>query len=338
MSGQGSKVDPGRPAFGPVGQIPDLSGGQLVTDRRRQRIGLGLVQGQQARADLEQVALRPDAPEGQARLGPCRERDPEPGRQVVQELGQGLEAGSIDQSMDIVEDDQGRPAPAMELEREPRDRRRKDPSPGGHDRRHDGAVDRLDPVEGRGEVRQEDGRVVVVVVEREPGHGSRLSCCPVGKEEGLPVPRRGHDRDDRRRRLGRQQADEADPLDDPGARRRGHKLGFHQRDRRQEARTVGLLARRFRGPASGIVVGDRHRTLVRSDDPESGRQHPSMRSTGRSSTRLEEGPERREQAPHEPPDPGDAPRPEIAARVLPRAGASVRAPGRAGGRIPAVVR
>ena len=167
----------------------------------------------------------------------------------------------------------------------------------------DGAVDRLDPVEGRGKVRQEDGGVVVVVVERQPGHGSRLSRCPIGQEEGLPVPRRGHDRDDRGGRLGRQQADEADPLDDPGARRGRHKLGLHQRDRRVEARTVGCLARRFRGPAPGIVFGDRHQTLVRGDDPESGRQHPSMRSTGRSSTRLDAGAAqlRRDEAPQEPP-------------------------------------
>ena len=134
VPGQRSQVDAGRPALCPDRELPDLTRGQLVTGRGGQRVRLRLVEGQLARADLEQVAVGADAPERQARLGACRQRDPEPWRQVVQQLGQRLEAGSIDQSMDVVEDDQGRPAPAVELEREAGHRRRQDPPFGGRDR------------------------------------------------------------------------------------------------------------------------------------------------------------------------------------------------------------
>jgi hypothetical protein len=90
--------------------------------------------------------------------------------------------------------------------------------------------------------------------------------------ESFPVPGRGDDRHDRGGRLGRQQADEPSPLDDPRTRRGRKKLGLDERDRGVEARTVVGPARLVQPAAPRIVFGNRHRILSRPRSLKSGRK------------------------------------------------------------------
>ena len=100
----------------------------------------------------------------------------------------------------------------------------------------------------RGQVGEEDARLVVELVERQPRDVSRLLRRPVGEQHGLAVSGR---RDDRRRSDGRGSA-RSSPVSRAretvdGVRHGQVELGLHQRERWLEART-GRSARH--GPGS----------------------------------------------------------------------------------------
>ena len=57
--------------------------------------------------------------------------------------------------------------------------------------------DRLDPIECEREVGQQDGRVVVPAIQRDPGEAAAIGLGPLGQDGRLPVPGRRQERHDR---------------------------------------------------------------------------------------------------------------------------------------------
>ena len=224
--GERGEVDPCRPPLGPRREFTDLAATHRVPGRGHQCTGLSLVQGQGRRSDLQQVALGPQPREGQVRLHPPRDRDPEPGRQVVEQRSHDVQRRPVAETVDVVEHDHGRFSPVVELRHESGHGGREDPMSWCGERGLDRGVERLDPVQGDGEIGEQDGRVVVVVVERQPGDGPQLPCRPLGEEGGLPIPGRGDQRDDPRRRRVREQVEEPRPGDGTRMRRRRMELGL----------------------------------------------------------------------------------------------------------------
>ncbi len=96
----------------------------------------------------------------------------------------------------------------------------------GGDRFEDLRVDGSDEVERRGEEAGEDGRVVVVGVERDPCHRSPFTGCGLGQERGLAIPgrcRNGHDGG----RRGGKSFQKGLTRETPGAHRGRKGLGLH---------------------------------------------------------------------------------------------------------------
>ena len=279
------KVDGRRPSLGPFDEMPRVVRRQMAAGRRGHRACLFLVERQRHPPDLQQAHARPEAPERQVRPGPRRDRDLDIGRQVVQEHGERVERGPIDEAVCIVEDEHGRATPAVHLGCEPGDRVREDLLLVRRDRGQDRAIDRLDPVECRGKVRQEDRGVVVLLVERQPRHLASLDGYPFGEQRGLAVPGWAHDRHDRGTRLCRQDLEKSDAPDHPGTRPGGLQPGLDERDRRRESRASARIDAHV-----GMAVGQhlaRNRQLVpRAEGMASQRTPASWWKKGHPTMRL----------------------------------------------------
>jgi len=230
------QVDRDGPALRPLGQPGGLIRGQMTTHSAGKLARLHLVEGQLAAADLEQVTVRAESPEGKVRTGPPSHRDLDVRGEMLEQLTQCVEAGPVDQSVDVIEDEQRRPFQAVQLGREARHGGGEQSIGWGCDRRHQRGVDGADPVDGDREVRDEDAGVVVQVVERQPAGAALLSCGPVGQQHRLAIPGRSGDRDGRGPGLRHEPTDEPRPVDHPRPWDRPMELGLRDAERRLEAR------------------------------------------------------------------------------------------------------
>ena len=255
-TGEGGEIDAGGPSLGPLRQRSNLLGAQRAAGGGRERLCLHEVERELVPPDLEERAPHPEPPERQARRGPPRHRHLEPGREMVEERAQRVETGPVHEAVSVIEHQQGRAPDPVQLEREARHGGREDPGPGRRDGRPHRRIDRQDPVDGGSEVGEEDAGDVVEVVEGQPRDGPDLARGPLREEQRLAGPGRGNDGDDRRPRLGRQQADEAVARDRPGARSRRVELRLDEREGGLEARKALGGRRHARRPTRRVTGGD----------------------------------------------------------------------------------
>ena len=83
-----------------------------------------------------------------------------------------------------------------------------------------GRSEGLDAIEGGGEVRQQDRRVVVVLVDRDPSDPGSVPLGPLGQERRLAVAGRGDHGQDHRCLGGGEPVHQRGPCDDPRTRPR----------------------------------------------------------------------------------------------------------------------
>ena len=117
-----------------------------------------------------------------------------PVRHVGRQHLDRVDAMRVLEHVDVVEDEDRRSRHRVEHFPQPVNRRGDHRHP---DRRwdvEDRRVDRSHVVEGSGDRGQEDGRVVVSVIERQPSERPSIFRGPLRKECGLPVSRGSHDR------------------------------------------------------------------------------------------------------------------------------------------------
>ena len=167
---QGRQVDGRRPALGPIRQAPDLLRAAVVAEGVHERAHLPLIEGQLVRPDLEQLAVRAEPRQWQVRGSSTREHDAEPARPVVREARKHIQGGRIHDAVHVVEDEQRRSFPERQPGQESRQRRRQHPPPWSREGGPERVRHRPDRGEGRGEIGEQDGGVVVLVVEGEPRH------------------------------------------------------------------------------------------------------------------------------------------------------------------------
>jgi hypothetical protein len=191
LKGQGGQLEPGRPAPGPV-----LQGGH----GRRRQLGPegGRLLGGQAQvggAQLGELAAGPQPGQGQRRVGPAGQHQPQPGRAVLeQEPERGVHRPSLDQLV-VVDHQQHLARLGGQLVDQggdqPLERRR------GRRAQQRGELLgelRLHPVQGGQGVAPEPCRVVVAGVQRQPGQRPP-GGGPAGQQGGPAGPGGSADQD-----------------------------------------------------------------------------------------------------------------------------------------------
>ena len=98
------------------------------------------------------------------------------------------------------------------------------PAPGDGQGPEGRGPDRLDAVERDGQVREQDGGIVVAVVDGQPGHPGRVRRRPLRQHRRLAVPRGSDDRDHGPLARTEQALDDGGAVDDAGSDRRGGEL------------------------------------------------------------------------------------------------------------------
>ena len=193
---QRRQVQPGRPPLGPAMQLRHLTGAQRQARIAQQRRRLGAGQRQVSRADLQEPAFRAQPRHPQRRLGPPGQHQPGAVRHMI---GQHRHRGPAllgVQQVHVIQHQHNRHG----------HRRERRPQPGHHRARHrtarggqhveHPAADRLDGIERRCDVGEQDLRVVVPLVDRDPGEGRTRVLGPLRQQRRLAVARRGDHRDD----------------------------------------------------------------------------------------------------------------------------------------------
>ena len=228
LEGERGQIQPDRPPLGPPDQLGHLRVGQPDPGTLQQRAGLLLVHGQLVGPDLDHLALGAQqghrqgrgAPGGQQQLRPCRE----PHRQ----LGHRIKALEVVQQFQMVQDHGNRRGHLGYRGRQPRDDGGQDGGARGGQGLEDCRVDRLDPVQRGRDIAQQDDRVVVALVDRDPGDPAPLPRRPLGEQRGLAIAGRGDHTDERRGLGGEQLLDQRGPGHEPRAARRRMELGLDQ--------------------------------------------------------------------------------------------------------------
>ena len=173
-----------RPAGQPsVRSVSARIGRVIEIDARvaQQRCRLVRAQAQIARADLQHAPLRPHPGQRQRRLFPARHHDPRSLGNVVDERGDGIHARRIAQEMQVVEHQYDRARHRRKCRADPGNAGRPDRPAGRRQRLEHRRRNRLDPVQGRRDVAQQDHGIVVALVElrrsRTTAHRRSARCA-----------------------------------------------------------------------------------------------------------------------------------------------------------------
>jgi hypothetical protein len=105
------------------------------------------------------------------------------------------------------------------------------------------------PVQRDRKVGQQDDRVVVAPVDRDPGDSATRALGPLAQQGGLAVAGRGDHTDERRGMRDEQPVDQRGPGHDPRAGPRRMKLGLHQ-------------LKGWPRPRPSVALKHRHNTLL----------------------------------------------------------------------------
>ncbi len=110
---EGGERESGRPALRLPDQQVDLLAVQGEPRRVEEGRGLWVRHGQVVRSETEQVALHAPARERQSRVGSTEERDLTAGGQVIDKGGDQRQGPGGAQQMEVIEDQDERPDPAV---------------------------------------------------------------------------------------------------------------------------------------------------------------------------------------------------------------------------------
>jgi hypothetical protein len=105
LVGEGGQVQPDRPPLGPPDQLAHLRVGQPDPGRLQQGAPLCLVHGQLGHPDLHDLAAGPQQRHRQGRLAPLGKGDLGPCGQPQGELDDRVQAGSVLQGLQVVQDE-----------------------------------------------------------------------------------------------------------------------------------------------------------------------------------------------------------------------------------------
>jgi hypothetical protein len=190
---QGGQVQADRPPLRVTDELRQLRVVQLDTGTREQQARLRLIHRQIVDPDFDGSAPSAKSARRERRCTPGRDHQVRRRGKVNCELRDGVAALGVVEELRMVEkegDRAHRRQRGRDTTGDDRGDRRARGSPGAKDVH----VDRLEPVQCGGEVRQEDRGVVVLPLDGKPGHAVRCLVGPLTQQRRLAVARRSDDR------------------------------------------------------------------------------------------------------------------------------------------------
>ena len=236
-----AQADARRPALTPIEQLSGLVVREIRVEAAQERLALPPVQRQVGTTHLEQPSLRAKARDRQRRSEASHECQCRSCRHALGQRREHLRRVAGAKQLRLV-DHEHEVAERAQPGREPLQLVR--PILGPASRRDGRRVARADAVERLREPGEEDGRVVVGLVDGEPGAGPAFALGPLRRERRLAVSGRGDEQDEGRRRRP-QPIHERGPRHRPGRRGRHANLCFDN-VRRLGSRSAGARARHAR--------------------------------------------------------------------------------------------
>ena len=264
------QVQAGGPALGAPVDRRDFLGGQIDAGGKEDRARIVIAELEIARVDQGPAPAGKDPGDRQAAWRPAGEHELRPAVQVARERNEHVGRIRLGEAIDIVEDQDKRGRLRRESGAEARHGHRPDRGTGrgqgfGHIRPERGG-----PAEREGDVGEEDRRIVVALVDRQPGEGPRIALGPLREERRLPVSGRRHDRDDRHLAARREPGDEGVSSQQAGARRWRDELRLENREAAGKQTDFGSGARarcargRHRRVPSDLRAVDRERRVAQA--------------------------------------------------------------------------
>ena len=224
---QRGEVEAGGPALGASDEAVDLARAGVHACAAEQRSRLLVGHGEVVGADLDDGAVRAESGRRQRHRVPGGDGKPGSGRKGQRQLGDHVDALGVGDRLGVVENQRHWLAHRRDRgcqQRDDRDRRAGE----GQRSQHRGC-DRLDPVQGRREVGQQNGRIIVAVVGRDPGDPRLPALGPLRQQCRLAVAGRRDNGDHSRCFDGVQPVDQRGPGHDPRPAGRPAQLRLQQR-------------------------------------------------------------------------------------------------------------
>ena len=253
------------PALGAPVDRGDLVGGQV--DARRQEDGTRVVIAELeiARIDQGPAPAGKDPGDREATRRPAREHELRPTVEVTRERHEHVGRIRLGEAIDIVKDQDKRGRLRRESGAEARHGDRPDRGTWrcqgfGHIRPEGGS-----PAEREGDVGEQDGRVVVALVDRQPREVPRIALGPLREEGRLSVSGRRHHGNDRHVTARCEPVDEGVSSQQAGARRWRDELGLENRE--AAGKQANFSSGRSSRCARAVVIGADPKRICRPLDP-----------------------------------------------------------------------
>ena len=239
---QRREVQPGRPPFGPLVQLRQVTVVQRHLSITQQQSRLRAGQRQITGADLGDPALGAQPRHPKRRLVPPRQRQPRPGRDVIGQHRQRRPARGVVQQVHVIEDQRNRRGHRRERRPQPWHHRAGHRTRRGPERVEHLPADRLHPVQRLRDIAEQHLRVIVPVIHRHPRNRRAVALGPLRQQRRFPIARRGDDRHDRTQVIPRQPIDQREPGHRPAPDHRTAQLRY-DKVKRWPTRAVCRAAR-----------------------------------------------------------------------------------------------
>jgi hypothetical protein len=165
---QRGKVQPRAPTLRVLDELSEVDARQVHPGRAKEPAGLSRVHAQVVRPDLQGQPTRPQHSHREPGITSRRQSQLRTRADVPAERGEGIEALPIMEHVQVVQDQDDRLFDRRQRRSQTRDDRSLDRNTRGGQRVEHGWVERRDPVERCRDVRQQNDRIVVLLVNGHP--------------------------------------------------------------------------------------------------------------------------------------------------------------------------
>ena len=183
-------------------------------------------------ADLQKLALGAQPGHPQRRLIPARHGQPRTGRHMVGQHRHRGPALGVAQRMHVIQDQRHRGSHRRESRSQPWGDRARHRTRRRRQRIKHPLIDWLHRIQRRGDVAEQDLRVVVRLIDRHPGKRLTVALGPLRQQRRFPIPRRRDHRHDRAGIAASQPLDQQRPAHHPWSRQRTAQLRGEKVERR----------------------------------------------------------------------------------------------------------
>ena len=310
---QAGQDQPGRPALGPFHEALHVAGASRRPMEAFRSADASSCVNRSSATRSSTSSSGPHPGQGERRVGSRGQRHMDAGREVVQEEAECLVAGRVGDEVVVVQDQEQRRGDGMQVVEQRRHDHPVEVGAGAPQRLERGRPHlRLDRPQGLRHIDPQAGRIVVLLVDREPGDPAATGRPPLAEQGGLAEPGGRVQEAQPGLHALLEQRQQAGARDQPGPQGRWPQLAPHQlepwparRLGRARVRLRHLLRWQLQGapgdlaagrvlahpPGAGHLVHDQETETVvglalgRQEPQQVGVAHGHMQPGPRSSTR-----------------------------------------------------